>query len=100
MTGTRPRIVETRAQFGHWEIDTIMGPTGCNPRALTMVERKTGFLMLGQLKDKSMQETASAMVRAQGVQPVGPMMVGIFQVTELGACFDDPRSRTDHTSTL
>ena len=61
MIGTRPKIVETRAQFGHWEIDTIMGPTGCTPCALTMVERKTGFLMLGKLKDKSMQETASVM---------------------------------------
>jgi transposase, IS30 family len=40
--------VESRRQLGHWEIDTVMG-TGCKACILSLVERKTGFLLIGEL---------------------------------------------------
>jgi IS30 family transposase len=43
----RPAIVATRAQLGHWEADTMVGPgRAC---VLSLVERKSGYLVLGQL---------------------------------------------------
>lgn len=48
----RPRTVETRRYKGHWEIDTVMG-TGSTDCIVTLVERKTGFIMIGKLKDRS-----------------------------------------------
>ena len=46
----RPPDVETRATTGHWEIDTIMGDDHGRHSALTVVERKTGFLQMGKLE--------------------------------------------------
>ena len=48
----RPATVEARATVGHWEVDTVVGvgPKDC---VVTVVERKTGFTMLGKLADRS-----------------------------------------------
>lgn len=48
----RPKTVETRRYKGHWEIDTVMGK-GSTDCIVTLVERKTGFIMIGKLKDRS-----------------------------------------------
>jgi len=45
----RPPEVEGRLIPGHWEIDTIMGDDHGRHSALTVVERKTGFLQMGKL---------------------------------------------------
>jgi len=49
----RPAEVEDRGQIGHWEIDTVMG-SGSKDCIVTMVERKTGFLVMGKLADHTM----------------------------------------------
>lgn len=48
----RPKAVEGRRRRGHWEIDTVMGK-GSTDCILTLVERKTGFLMIGKLADRT-----------------------------------------------
>lgn len=48
----RPTSVETRKYKGHWEIDTVHG-RGSSHCIVTLLERKTGFVMIGKLKDKS-----------------------------------------------
>ena len=45
----RPPDAETRKTIGHWEIDTIMGDSHGRHSALTVVERKTGYLQMGKL---------------------------------------------------
>jgi IS30 family transposase len=45
----RPTEVEDRQTTGHWEIDTIMGDDHGRHSALTVVERKTGYLQIGKL---------------------------------------------------
>ncbi|MHB2034993.1 MAG: IS30 family transposase [Gemmatimonadaceae bacterium] len=45
----RPPGAEHRSRFGHWEGDTILGASQAGPCVLTLVERKSGFLALGQL---------------------------------------------------
>lgn len=48
----RPESVETRKYKGHWEIDTVHG-RGSTHCIVTLLERKTGFVMIGKLRDKS-----------------------------------------------
>lgn len=51
----RPASAETRRYKGHWEIDTVHG-RGSTDCIVTLLERKTGWLMIGKLADKSTAE--------------------------------------------
>ena len=48
----RPPEVETRQRAGHWGIDTVMG-TGSKDCIVSLVERKSGLLLIGKLKDRT-----------------------------------------------
>lgn len=48
----RPASVETRRFKGHWEIDTVHG-RGSSHCIVTLLERKTGFVMIGKLPNKT-----------------------------------------------
>jgi transposase, IS30 family len=48
----RPPGVETRQQAGHWEIDTVMG-SGSKDCIVSLVERKSGLLLIGKLADRT-----------------------------------------------
>jgi IS30 family transposase len=48
----RPAAVEMRCQTGHWEIDTVSG-TGSKDCIVSLVERKTGLLLIGKLEDRT-----------------------------------------------
>lgn len=52
----RPACVQHRRRIGHWEIDTVMG-TGSKHCIVSMVERKSGYLLIGKLKARTTQET-------------------------------------------
>lgn len=57
----RPKVVETREQPGHWEIDLVVCPTrGSNTALLTLVERKTRHLICRKLPDKSQESVVQA----------------------------------------
>ena len=49
----RPEEVEQREEFGHWEIDLVVGPVGSKASLLTLVERKTRRLIVRKLPDKT-----------------------------------------------
>jgi len=59
----RPASVETRRQLGHWGIDTVMG-TGGKDCIVSLVERKSGLLLIGKLQDRT---TASLNRRVIGI---------------------------------
>ncbi len=62
----RPAAVETRAQVGHWEADTVLGPG--RPCILSMVERKTGYVVIGKLRARTTAEVnrrATQLIRRQ-----------------------------------
>jgi transposase, IS30 family len=42
----RPASIEQRTQIGHWEIDTMMAKYGTKPCIVTLVERKSGYLLM------------------------------------------------------
>jgi IS30 family transposase len=46
----RPPEVESREEVGHWEIDTVMGTEHGRNSVLTLVERATGYAVLGKLE--------------------------------------------------
>jgi IS30 family transposase len=52
----RPVVIEGRTQLGHWEIDTVMGKYGTKPCIVTLVERKSGYVLIGKLKARTMEE--------------------------------------------
>lgn len=49
----RPNGAENRSRVGHWEIDTVMGKYGSKPCLLTLVDRKTGYALIGKLADRT-----------------------------------------------
>jgi len=62
----RPAVVETRTQLGHWEADTVVGPG--RPCILSLVERKTGYVVIGQLRARTtaaVNRRATRLIQAQ-----------------------------------
>ena len=59
----RPKAVEQRKQFGHWEADTIISRSS-KPALHSMTERKTRLLRLSKLERKTAAETNKAIIRA------------------------------------
>ena len=49
----RPASVERRRAIGHWEVDTVVG-ANTKDCVATLVERKTGYALIGKLVDRSM----------------------------------------------
>ena len=56
MIDTRPPSIEHRRIKGHWEIDTVMGGRDLHC-IVTLVERKTGYVLIGKLRNRTMRET-------------------------------------------
>lgn len=54
--GERPAIVDTRGRLGDWEVDTIVGPEGNRHCVLSLVERQTGYLVLGKLRARTVAQ--------------------------------------------
>lgn len=55
MIQDRPEVINTREAIGHWEIDTVMGK-GSKSCIVTLVERMTGYLMIGLLGSRTVKE--------------------------------------------
>jgi len=63
----RPCWVEKRKSVGHWEVDTVVG-AGSKDCVATLVERKTGFTMIGKLPDRcklSMSKRIKSLIRRE-----------------------------------
>jgi IS30 family transposase len=59
----RPAHVERRRHIGHWEGDTVMG-SDMRHCLLTLVERKSGFVLIKKLKARTKEEATRAAIRA------------------------------------
>ena len=53
MIEERPPGIESRLEVGHWEIDTVMGASWEKPCIVTLVERATGYLLIGKLPNRT-----------------------------------------------
>src|SRR5690625_4468180 len=60
----RPLNVDDRKEFGHWEIDTLIGERDKNdPVLLTLVERKTRFEIILKIEQQAKDSVAQAMIK-------------------------------------
>lgn len=57
----RPESANDRSEFGHWEIDTILGNRCSASALLTLVERKTRQEIIVKIKDKTAGSVVSAL---------------------------------------
>jgi len=58
----RPDIINNKERFGDWEIDTIVGKNH-KGAIITVVERKSNFLVIRKLKTKNASELAEQTIR-------------------------------------
>jgi len=57
----RPADVETREEFGHWEMDLIVGPTdGSGCALLSLTERKHRLVIIRKIPDKTQASVLKA----------------------------------------
>ena len=66
---TRPAGATNRSRIGHWEGDTVHGSTQHNACILTLVERKSGFLAIGQLDRCGAPEVTARLRQLIDAQP-------------------------------
>jgi IS30 family transposase len=94
MISERPPEVESRQRVGHWEADTVMG-TGSKDCVVTLVERKTGLVLIGKLADRtaeSLSRRLTLLIRSAGhVQTV---------TTDNGTEFHDYRRVEERTGAV
>lgn len=64
----RPERVNTREEMGHWEIDTVMGSEDKHC-ILTMVERCSGFTLIGKLINRTKERTEQRACWLMGKYP-------------------------------
>lgn len=57
----RPAGAVNRSRLGHYEIDTVLGK-GSKNCILTLVDRKTGYLFIRKLKNRTTAEANSALI--------------------------------------
>ena len=60
----RPEHVNQREEFGHGEIDLVVGRQGTKPVIMTLVERKTRKSLYVLIKNKTQKEVIQAVKRA------------------------------------
>ena len=73
----RPIGAENRSRFAHREGDTMLGAGQAGPCVLTLVERKSGFVAIGKLQQRTgayVNARAERLVRAQ-LRPVRTITV-------------------------
>lgn len=64
----RPAIVDRRGRFGDWEGDTVVG-AGRRGGALTLVERKSRYLLLGRVGDLRAATVRQSAAKLYGTTP-------------------------------
>jgi transposase, IS30 family len=65
----RPHAAEHRTRVGHWEGDTVMGSPRDTACILTMVERKSGYVAIGQLDSRQAADVTARMQQLIEAQP-------------------------------
>uniref|UniRef100_UPI0011EFBE90 IS30 family transposase n=1 Tax=Luteimonas suaedae TaxID=2605430 RepID=UPI0011EFBE90 len=70
MIEERPAEIEDRQVQGHWEIDTVIGASWEKPCIVTLVERASGYLLIGKLPNrttKALNRRTIALIERAGV---------------------------------
>ena len=73
----RPLSILSREEFGHWEGDLIIGRQGHSGAILTLIERKTRFLITEYLPDKKQASIQQAFNKIE--QIIGTNAINLFK---------------------
>jgi IS30 family transposase len=73
----RPAEILTREEFGHWEIDTVVGRRSKDEALLTLTERKTRQELMIRLANKDSESVQTAMKELQ--ERIGSSFAKIFR---------------------
>ena len=65
----RPPAVARRTRIGHWEVDTVLGAGQAGPCIVTLVERKTGFTVIGKLAQRTGAHVTARLIHLLRRQP-------------------------------
>jgi len=57
----RPEFIETRKEFGHWEIDKVLGHKSNDNALLTLIERNTRHKIIKRAESKSAPAVTKAL---------------------------------------
>ena len=57
----RPPEIDNREEFGHWEMDCVVGKQGTKPALLVLTERKTRDEMMFLMPDKTVESVRRAL---------------------------------------
>jgi hypothetical protein len=74
----RPAVVDRRARYGDWEGDTVVGRAH-QGGAVTLVNRKSGYLLLGKVADRH-----ASTVRQAVNNLIGPLPAGLRRNVDIG----------------
>lgn len=77
----RPPGAQNRSRIGHWEVDTVVGPG--RPCILTLVERKTGLVLIAKLNAHTVAEFNRAAIRLINRAPIPVRTITADNGTEL-----------------
>ena len=82
----RPVHIETRAQVGHWEGDTVIGANH-KQAVVTLVERKSGYALIAKVINKTADSVGSVIINK--LSPLAPPVKTIT--------FDNGRELAGHS---
>jgi len=66
---TRPAGATNRSRIGHWEVDTVLGASQGGACIVTLVERNTGYVVIGKLKRRAAADLNTRLERLVRRQP-------------------------------
>jgi len=75
MIDLRPLIVDLKLRFGDWEADTVRGPMSSSACVMTLVDRRSGYLIARLLPDYSADSLNAAAIEALQGFPVHTITV-------------------------
>ncbi len=61
----RPEVIEDRMEFGHWEMDTVIGKKSNKKNLLVLTERKSRYEIIEVLKSREKEEVRKALNRIE-----------------------------------
>ena len=70
MIETRPERVEARQELGHYEGDTVHGASWEKACVVTLVERATGYVLVGKSRDKTVKSVNKVLIRLLDESPL------------------------------
>jgi IS30 family transposase len=75
MIDQRPIIVDQKLRFGDWEADTVRGPIRSSACVMTLVDRRSGYLIARLLPDRSADSLNKALIDALHGLPIHTITV-------------------------